>query len=42
MSSTLTIEYPWTNIKSEAGQAGRGMRWMPWHQGPMKGVARLR
>ena len=24
------------------GQATKGARWMPWHQGPMKDVARLR
>ncbi len=26
----------------ESGQATKGARWMPWHQGPKKGVARLR
>ena len=31
-----------TNVKPEAGQAGKGTRWMPWHQGPKKGAARLR
>ena len=24
------------------GQVSKGLRWMPWDQGPMKGVARLR
>ena len=24
------------------GQVIKGLRWMPWGQGPMKGVARLR
>ena len=29
-------------LRSEAGQAGEGTRWMPWYQGPKKGVVRLR
>ena len=32
----------WTSIKSEAGQVSKGAWWMPRHQGPKKGVARLR
>ena len=31
-----------TDIKPEAGQADKGTWWMPWHQGPKKGVASLR
>ena len=45
-SCTLTREY-WGNRPRfcpgfNVGQDTKGPRWMPWRQGPKKGVARLR